>query len=179
MGPHEEFLELCATTTAGELSADDQAKLDAHLPCAQTVRRAKSEYEAAANKRYGGARRRVWPDDEEGIDSSWSVGRQKKRFLKRLDKDRKIPIEPDAIGPIKRRPDSVSPTVLHKSGGGKIWMPFAAAILLALALGIAAYRTGVKRGTDAARILQPPCQKSPPVLLKNKPAMRAMSVRNG
>jgi uncharacterized protein HemX len=30
------------------------------------------------------------------------------------------------------------------------WMPFAAAVLLALALGIATYRTGVKRGTEVA-----------------------------
>jgi peptidoglycan hydrolase CwlO-like protein len=32
-----------------------------------------------------------------------------------------------------------------------VWMPFAAAVLLGLALSIAAYRTGIKRGTDVAR----------------------------
>jgi hypothetical protein len=37
-------------------------------------------------------------------------------------------------------------------------MPFAAAVLLALALGIAAYRTGVKRGTDVARTTTEPAK---------------------
>jgi hypothetical protein len=31
MGPHEEFRELCASATAGELSVDERAKLEAHL----------------------------------------------------------------------------------------------------------------------------------------------------
>ena len=31
MVPHEEFLELCAAATAGELSIDEEARLDAHL----------------------------------------------------------------------------------------------------------------------------------------------------
>jgi hypothetical protein len=31
MGSHEEFLELCASAVAGELSVVEQAKLDAHL----------------------------------------------------------------------------------------------------------------------------------------------------
>lgn len=39
-------------------------------------------------------------------------------------------------------------------------MPFAAAILLALALGIAAYRTGMKRGTDIARTAPEPAKDS-------------------
>ncbi|MGB2663840.1 MAG: hypothetical protein WAK48_07545, partial [Candidatus Acidiferrum sp.] len=37
-----------------------------------------------------------------------------------------------------------------------IWMPFAAAVLLALALGVAAYKSGVERGTDVARTLPQP-----------------------
>ncbi len=39
-------------------------------------------------------------------------------------------------------------------------MPFAAAILLTLALGIAAYRTGIKRGTDIARTAPEPAKDS-------------------
>lgn len=39
-------------------------------------------------------------------------------------------------------------------------MPFAATILLALALGVAAYKTGVKRGTDVASTLPHPAKES-------------------
>lgn len=31
MHPHEEFLELCASATAGELTSEEKARLDLHL----------------------------------------------------------------------------------------------------------------------------------------------------
>ena len=37
MGAHEEFLELCAAATAGELSAEERAKLDVILQAVPTV----------------------------------------------------------------------------------------------------------------------------------------------
>ena len=36
MGPHEEFLELCAVSTSGDLTEEEQKKLQAHLAgCAE------------------------------------------------------------------------------------------------------------------------------------------------
>lgn len=46
-------------------------------------------------------------------------------------------------------------------------MPFAAAILLALALGVAAYRTGLKQGTDVGRTAREPA-KEPDGLLEER-----------
>jgi len=48
MGSHDEFLELCAAATAGELNVEEQARLDAHLAVCPECRRARSEYESAA-----------------------------------------------------------------------------------------------------------------------------------
>lgn len=45
MVPHEEFLELCAAATAGELTADERAKLDAHLAVCKECREASAEFE--------------------------------------------------------------------------------------------------------------------------------------
>ena len=46
MGLHEEFVELCAAATAGELNVEEQARLDAHLATCAECRLAMSEYEA-------------------------------------------------------------------------------------------------------------------------------------
>ena len=71
MSSHEEFLELCAASTAGELSVDEQARLDAHLAVCPECRSAKSEYEAAAIKGVAALAEEHVPKDHEGIDS-WS-----------------------------------------------------------------------------------------------------------
>jgi Putative zinc-finger len=48
MTPHEEYLELCAAATAGELNLGEQAKLDAHLTECAECRKAMREYEIAS-----------------------------------------------------------------------------------------------------------------------------------
>ncbi len=160
MGPHEEFLELCAAATAGELSADDQAKLDAHLAVCPDCRRAKSEYEAAAIKGMAALAEEYGLNDEEGIDSSWSVGKAEEALFKRLDKEQEDSNRAGCDRSDKAKTGQRFTYRPSQIRWREIWMPFAAAILLALALGIAAYRTGVKRGTDAARTLQPPAKES-------------------
>ena len=162
MGPHEEFLELCAASTVDELSVEEQAKLDAHLAVCPDCRRARSEYEAAAVKGVAALAEDLGPKDQEGVDNLWSMEKAQESFFRRLDKEQEDSpsnrVRYDRSDKAKTgqrftyRPSQIR--------WREIWMPFAAAVLLALALGIAAYRTGVKRGTDAARTLQPPAKES-------------------
>src|SRR5208283_805049 len=48
MGPHEEFLELCAVSTSGELTEEEKTKLQKHLAACPQCREALKEFEAAA-----------------------------------------------------------------------------------------------------------------------------------
>src|SRR5690348_9644889 len=48
MRPHEHFLELCALSTTGELSADEQRQLQEHVATCSECRQALEEFEAVA-----------------------------------------------------------------------------------------------------------------------------------
>ena len=150
MGPHEEFLELCASATAGELTAEEHAKLEAHLAGCPDCRRAKREYESAARTGVAALAPEL-TSKEKAADDSWSVSEAEKAFFKRLDAE-----DARSATPQQESKDEVKSGqrfTYHPSQirWREMWMPFAAAVVLALALGVAAYRTGVKRGTDSAR----------------------------
>ena len=49
MGPHDEFLELCAVSTSGDLTEEEQNKLKAHLAGCPDCRQALKEFEAAVD----------------------------------------------------------------------------------------------------------------------------------
>ena len=158
MGPHEEFLELCAAATAGELSVDEQARLRAHLAVCADCRRARSEYETTARVAMA-ALSQDFAAKNEAVDSSWSVQDAEQAFFKRLNREQ----ESKRTGSIVFDQTKVGNRFTYRPSEirwREIWMPFAAAVLLALALGIAAYRTGVERGTDVARIAPPPAKES-------------------
>jgi len=161
MSAHEEFLELCASATAGELSADEQARLEAHLAGCADCRRVMSEYEAVTRTGLPGLVQ-DFAAKHEVVDESWSVENAEDAFFKRLDKEQDGQ-EPKRIGYDDSEQTKVGKRFTYRPSQirwREIWMPFAAAVLLALALGIAAYKTGVKRGTDVARTLPQPAKES-------------------
>jgi len=162
MDSHEEFLELCAAATAGELNADEQTRLDAHLAACAECRRALSEYEAASRTAAIALAEELEPTKETAGDS-WSVDEAEKAFFKRLDREEKqtrstTSEESRVAGLRLGRRFTYRPSQIHWR---EVWMTFAAAILLALALGIASYRTGMKRGVDAFRAIPASPKESP------------------
>jgi anti-sigma-K factor RskA/putative zinc finger protein len=162
MGSHEEFLELCAAAVAGELSADEQARLDGHLAVCPGCRRAKSEYEAAAVRAREAFAEEYGEVNQESMDDSWSVEKAEAAFFKRLDKEQEGDASSRAGYDASDRAKLGKRFTYRRSQirWREVWMPFAAAILLALALGVAAYKTGVKQGTDVARTLPHPAKES-------------------
>jgi uncharacterized coiled-coil protein SlyX len=161
MSSHEEFRELCASATAGELSVDEKARLDAHLARCPDCRRAMSEYEAVARTGVA-ALAQDFASTDQAVNGSWSVENAEKAFLKRLDREQD-PQESERIGYQPSDQTKTGKRFTYRPSqipGREIWMPFAAAVLLALSLGIAAYRTGVRRATEAARTVPQPAKES-------------------
>ncbi len=161
MGSHEEFLELCAAATAGELNVEEQARLTAHVAVCPQCCRAMNEYEAAAIKAATTFSRVHDQENRESIDPTWSVEKAEAAFFKRLDQKQKNVgsdlVRYDRSGRAKPGRFTYRPSQIWWRG---IWMPFAATIFLALALGIAAYRTGTKRGADVAQTSAQPARQS-------------------
>src|SRR6266481_9045145 len=155
MGSHEEFLELCAAATAGELSANEQVRLDAHLAVCSECRRAMSEFEAARRTAVTALAQELVPTGGTAGDS-WSVDAAEESFFKRLHREKKqtqsaTSEESRTEGSMPGRRFAYRPSQIHWR---EVWMTFAAAVFLALALGISLYRTGVKRGEDVARTIR-------------------------
>jgi len=147
MRGHEEFLELCAAATAGELTLDEKSKLEAHLKVCAECRDALRDYEAASLGAIAGmsSDAQMERGDE---DTSWSAEKAEKTFFKRLDRAKNIlkiagENPQDRSRPFTPRPPQIRPR--------EVWMPLAAAAILAVALGITAYKTGIRRGTEVAK----------------------------
>jgi hypothetical protein len=155
MAVHEEFLRLCAAATAGELSASEQAKLDAHLAVCGECRQAMREYEVASQS--AAALAAALAPEEALTDSSWSMERAEKELFKRLDASKGAAEGQNETGKQGQR-YTYQPSQIRWR---EVWMPFAASILLALALGIAVYRSGGGRRTEVAQRAPDPSKVSP------------------
>ena len=50
MGPHEEFLKLCALSAGGEITSDERKKLDEHLAGCAECREALKQFEIVVDQ---------------------------------------------------------------------------------------------------------------------------------
>ena len=158
MGPHEKFLELCAAATAGELSAAERTELKAHLSGCIDCRRALQDYELMAATGIPSLASELAPDDESRNDS-WPIEDAEKKLFQKLDREHEpVPTVGVSAG---RQPKTGQRFTYRPSQvrWKEMWVPFAAAVLLVVALSVTLYRTGVRRGVDSAR-LSPTVSKS-------------------
>jgi len=156
MGTHDEFRQLCALATSGELTEEERKRLEEHLPVCSSCRQAMKDYETAA---CGAARALAsgFRSGEVDPDPAWSVEKAEADFFERLSRE-----SPSVqVDESKTRLNSESPAGRRltyrpsRIRWREIWMPFAACVLLALALGIAGYRVGVRRGAEVTQAIPP------------------------
>jgi len=151
MGPHEEFLELCAVSTSGDLTEEEQKKLQAHLSGCAECRQALREFEAAVDVGVPllASKLAAVPAEESAMSQKELAGPasssgavpetpQKKAGVSTGEEERGF-----AFAQRKGyRPSQVN--------WSYVWMPFAACVLLTIALGISAYRAGQGHKVEVA-----------------------------
>ena len=150
MAPHEEFLELSASATAGELTSAEQVKLDAHLAVCPECRQALSEYELASQHAMAALASEVAPTIQES-DGSWSVAKAEKAFFERLESEQKPAksvVEEDHNTADRGQRFTYRPSLIRWR---EVWMPFAATVVIAVALGVVAYRTRLKHESSVSQ----------------------------
>lgn len=155
--PHDEFLELCAVSTSGQLSEEDQRRLQEHLVGCSSCREALQQYEAIIRHAIPAMAAEEATENLQA-GGGWSEKQAESALFERIAQEEGKPrIERD--GPIQpRRETSPRRTLSPVSAAAwrNVWALYAAGILLFIALGYCAYQVGIGRGTNTAKISPPP-----------------------
>jgi hypothetical protein len=157
MAPHEEFLELCAVSLSGELTADERRRLYEHLQGCPACREALAQFKASVEATAPVAAEQSKCEEP---DPSFSVENAEAAFFSRFDREGGF----DGFDSPEQREHAVAQAfgatnhghgVGNGAGWGQLWMPFVAILLLCVALGVASYRIGMKRGVETASLASP------------------------
>lgn len=158
-GPHDEFLELCAVSTSGELTEEEQKRLQEHLAVCPACREAFRQYQSVVDQAIP-AIAATEESEKVGENHPWSKDRAEKALFDRIAREEKR-------SPNRARNTSTPSDFAHRilptpseSTWRHVWMLYAAGILLFVALSFFAYRIGIRRGADTAKAV--PAQPSTP-----------------
>jgi hypothetical protein len=157
MRPHEEFRELCAVSTSGDLTEEEQKKLQAHLAGCTECRRALSEFEAAVDMGVPllSSKLSAAASEQSVLPQGELAGPV---LLKVADKEKG-----QAKGALLTGEEKRGFAFAQRNGHRRtqlnwnlIWLPFAACILLTIALGIYSYRVGRSHNTEVVHVISNP-----------------------
>ena len=165
-GPHDEFLELCAVSTSGQLSEGDQNRLKEHLAVCPACREALREYESIVHDTIPaiGAQQSSRIDPGPGFSQS----KAEKAFFERLAREEGKQSTADKKNGVPGAFRRVLP-IAPESTWRHVWMLYAAGILLFITLCLSAYWVGVRHGTDVAKST-PTAQATPAKVASENPA---------
>jgi hypothetical protein len=151
--PHEEFLKLCALSTSGALSAEEQKKLREHLQSCSACREAMKQFEAVVDHGIPALGSEL-AGETPAEDPSFSIDGAEKLFFKRLSEEdtKSRSYSSDAepwLSPQAIRQSRNFPGRFRKH---YLWIPMAAGIFLVTAFGILVYRIGMHNGVEVGRL---------------------------
>jgi hypothetical protein len=172
-GPHDEFLELCAVSTSGQLSEEEQSRLREHLAICPECREALRAYESVVHDTIPAIGAEQASGQSSRIDPgpSWSQSKAEKAFFERLAKEEK------QESPGSEKKNGVSAglrrilPIAPESTWRHVWMLYAAGILLFITLCLSAYWVGVRHGTEEAKTTQPAATAQPQVAAQAIPSL--------
>jgi hypothetical protein len=166
--PHDEFLELSALAASGQLTLEEQHRLDKHIADCSACREASKQYQVIVDRAIPAIAAHQDVIGEAGSD--WSSRRAEHALFDRIDRKEKAKTVTAENDEGRRRPDDLPPGFPF---GGQatwrgVWLLYAAGILLTIALGISAYRAGMRRNLSTARVTQPQADNQKELALEEK-----------
>jgi Anti-sigma-K factor rskA len=154
---HEEFLELCALSSAGTLTEEEQKKLREHLTVCLGCCEAMKQFEIVVDHTIPALAPELANSSREEADRSFSVDAAEKLFLKRLSEEDK-----KSRSHLADPEPWLSPLVIRQSRNFRrrferyyFWLPMTAGIVLCSAFGIVTYRSGIYRGVAVGQHARP------------------------
>lgn len=152
MRPHDEFLELCAVSTSGELSQEEQRRLKEHLALCPECRQALKEFEAVVDvgvPLLSSELSGLLPELPGAVSADALEALTLKRARLEAAGDHANPAAAEQRTSFHlSHPNWRQRTQLNWN---LVWLPFAAAILLTVALGVFAYRTGSEHAHEVVQ----------------------------
>lgn len=172
-GPHDEFLELCAVSTSGQLSDAEQKRLQEHLAICSECRDALHEFESVVHDTIPAIGAEQVAGQSSRIDPgpSWSQSKAEKALFERLAKEERQEStgveKKNGLPAAFRRILPIAP----ESTWRHVWMLYAAGILLFITLCFSAYWVGVRHGNEEAKSTQPTTVPQVQVAVQSTPSL--------
>jgi hypothetical protein len=164
-GPHDEFLELCAASTSGELTDDEKKRLQEHLAVCASCQEALRQYESIVGDVIPAIAASEEPEHIKA-NNAWSHEQQEQAEKALFDRLAREDKHPTAEVGSRNSSSILAPCTLRfssESAWRNVWLLYAAGILLFCALSFFAYRVGMRRATDVAKVqAQPTTQEASP-----------------
>jgi len=166
---HDYFVELCALSTSGTLSAEEWGRLNEHLACCPSCREIKAQYESLITTTIPSLAPDPAHETDGYVPTSWSLDEAEAALMARLKRERGSPAE------------NTTPTPHYSRWGHRRWLSLAAVLMLGT-FALVGYRLGVRQGlsqVEVAAVPVSPAANAQPSLDHSTVPIPPLTEKNG